>query len=64
MFVLPMIFRNLRKTGLNLFVVFSAIHEEGNITRGAGALSVTQPAVGNNISRLRHIFNGSLFVRV
>lgn len=59
-----MISRNLRKTDLNLFVVFSAIYDEGNITRAAEALNVTQPAVSNNISRLRDLFNDPLFVRV
>ena len=59
-----MISRNLRKTDLNLFVVFSAIYDEGNITRAAEALNVTQPAVSNNISRLREMFNDPLFVRV
>ena len=59
-----MISRNLRKTDLNLFVVFSAIYDEGSITRAAEALNVTQPAVSNNISRLRDMFNDPLFVRV
>ena len=59
-----MISRNLRRTDLNLFVVFSAIYDEGNITRAAEALSVTQPAVSNNIARLREIFDDPLFVRV
>ncbi len=64
MYMLAMISRNLRKTDLNLFVVFSAIYDEGNITRAAEALNVTQPAVSNNISRLREMFNDPLFVRV
>ena len=59
-----MISRNLRKIDLNLFVVFSAIYDEGNITRAAEALNVTQPAVSNNIGRLREMFNDPLFVRV
>ena len=52
MLVLPMISRNLRKTDLNLFVVFSAIYDEGNITRAAEALNVTQPALSMQIREM------------
>ncbi len=59
-----MVSRILCKTDLNLFVVFDAIYEEGSITRAAEVLNVTQPAVSNNIARLREMFNDPLFVRV
>ncbi|MEM1113493.1 MAG: LysR family transcriptional regulator [Pseudomonadota bacterium] len=49
---------------LNLFVVFDAIYRERNITRVAGTLSLTQPAVSNALKRLRSSFNDPLFVRM
>ncbi len=48
---------------LNLFVVFEAIHAERNLTRAAGILNVTQPAVSNALARLRAAFDDPLFVR-
>ena len=48
---------------LNLFVVFDAIYREGNITRVASHLKLSQPAVSNALSRLRQTFDDPLFVR-
>lgn len=48
---------------LNLFVVFDAVYTERNLTRAAERLSVTQPAISNALSRLRHSLNDQLFVR-
>lgn len=55
----------LKLTGidLNLFVVFEAIYTERNLTRAAGILSVTQPAVSNALARLRAAFDDPLFAR-
>lgn len=48
---------------LNLFVVFEAIYTERNLTRAAGVLNVTQPAVSNALARLRAHFDDPLFAR-
>ena len=48
---------------LNLFVVFEAIYTERNLTRAAGILNVTQPAVSNALARLRASFDDPLFAR-
>jgi DNA-binding transcriptional LysR family regulator len=53
----------LTQIDLNLFVVFDAIHSEGNLTRAAESLSVTQPAVSNALARLRAALGDPLFVR-
>ena len=55
----------LKLTGidLNLFVVFEAIYTERNLTRAAGILNVTQPAVSNALARLRAAFDDPLFAR-
>lgn len=54
---------NLRNIDLNLLVVFDAIHRERHVTRAAKALGMSQPAVSNALSRLRHMLGDSLFVR-
>jgi DNA-binding transcriptional LysR family regulator len=52
-----------RTTDLNLLKVFEALMTEGNVTRAAEKLSLTQPAVSNALRRLRDTFGDSLFVR-
>lgn len=51
------------KVDLNLFVVFEAIYCEGNITKAASALNLSQPAVSHSLSKLRVHFDDGLFVR-
>ncbi len=53
----------LNKIDLNLFVVFDAIYMQGNLTRAAEVLCITQPAVSNTLARLRLIYDDVLFVR-
>lgn len=48
---------------LNLFIVFDAIYTEGNLTRAASVLNLTQPAVSHSLARLRDHFDDPLFVR-
>ncbi len=48
---------------LNLFIVFDAIYTEGNLTRAANVLNLTQPAVSHSLARLRDHFDDPLFVR-
>lgn len=53
----------LNQVDLNLFIVFEAIYTEGNLTRAAEILCLSQPAVSNALSRLRRTFDDPLFIR-
>lgn len=55
---------SLTRVDLNLFVVFDAIYREGNLTRAAERLHLSQPAVSHALNRLRERFNDPLFERV
>jgi DNA-binding transcriptional LysR family regulator len=54
---------NFRTLDLNLLRVFDAVMAEGSLTRAAGALSMTQPAVSHALKRLREAVGEELFVR-
>ena len=51
------------KVDLNLFVVFDAIYCEGNITKAALTLHLSQPAVSHALAKLRRHFDDQLFIR-
>ncbi len=53
----------LTDVDLNLLVVFDAIYTDGNLTRAAKRLHVTQPAMSHSLARLRESFGDPLFVR-
>ena len=48
---------------LNLLRVFDAVMTEQNLTRAAGHLAMTQPAVSNAIKRLRESLGDDLLIR-
>lgn len=48
---------------LNLLRIFDAIMTEQNLTRAAGRLAMTQPAVSNALRRLRDTLNDELLIR-
>lgn len=48
---------------LNLLTVFDAVMREGNATRAAARLGLTQSAVSHALGRLRTLFGDALFVR-
>ncbi len=48
---------------LNLLRVFDAVMTEQNLTRAAGRLAMTQPAVSNALRRLRESLNDELLIR-
>lgn len=48
------------KIDLNLFVVFDTINCEGNITKAALSLHLSQPAVRHSLGKLRKHFTLSL----
>ena len=54
---------NYRNADLNLLKVFEALMIEGNVTRTAHKLSLTQPTVSNALRRLRDTYDDPLFVR-
>lgn len=51
------------KYDLNLLPVFMALMEERNVTRAAGRLGITQPALSNALARLRVMLRDPLFIR-
>jgi DNA-binding transcriptional LysR family regulator len=52
---------NYRRMDLNLLRVFDVLMSEGNVTRAAAKLNITQPAVSNALSRLRDTVDDPLF---
>lgn len=54
---------HLRNIDLNLLTVFDAIMAEGNMTRAAAAIGMTQPAISLAVSRLRDLVGDPLFER-
>jgi len=54
---------NFRTLDLNLLRVFDAVVAEGNITRAAERLAMTQPAVSNALKRLRDAVGEDLLSR-
>ena len=53
----------LRSIDLNLLAVFDAIAAEGNLSRAARRLGMSQPAMSNALARLRETLDDPLFVR-
>jgi DNA-binding transcriptional LysR family regulator len=54
---------NLDRFDLNLLVAFEALMTEGQVTRAARRLHITQPALSSALARLRAAFNDQLFVK-
>jgi DNA-binding transcriptional LysR family regulator len=54
---------DIRKLDLNLLVVLEAIHAEGNLTRAARRLHLSQPALSHALARLRETLDDPLFLR-
>lgn len=54
---------NLSGIDLNLLLVFDAMMAEANVTRAAGRIGLSQPAMSNALNRLRHHLKDDLFVR-
>ncbi|UZD65262.1 LysR family transcriptional regulator [Marinobacter sp. AN1] len=53
----------MKNQELTLLYVFDAIMTEGSITRAAERLNMTQPAVSNAVSRMRHAWKDPVFVK-
>jgi DNA-binding transcriptional LysR family regulator len=54
---------NLRRIDLNLLTVFDAVMREGNLTRAAANIGMSQPAMSDAVARLRHVLKDDLFIR-
>lgn len=54
---------NVSNLDLNLLRVFDAILAEGNLTRAARRLALSQPAMSNALARLRDALGDPLFLR-
>ncbi len=54
---------NIRDLDLNLLVFLDALLKEGNVSRAAEQLGMTQPALSNGLTRLRKQLDDPLFVR-
>jgi DNA-binding transcriptional LysR family regulator len=54
---------NLRSIDLNLLVFFDALMSERHVTRAANKVAISQSAMSNALSRLRHVFKDELFIR-
>src|SRR6266851_75504 len=48
---------------LNLLIVFDAVMQERNVTRAAGRVGLSQPAMSHALNRLRHMLKDELFIR-
>ena len=53
----------LHHLDLNLLRALHASLEEGNVTRAAARLALSQPAVSGMLARLRRVFDDPLLVR-
>jgi DNA-binding transcriptional LysR family regulator len=54
---------NIRNFDLNLLRVFAAVERERSVSRAAVLVGLSQPAMSNALSRLRHACGDPLFVR-
>lgn len=53
----------LARVDLNLLVALQVLINERNVTRAAGRLHITQPAMSKTLQRLRELFQDPLFTR-
>ncbi len=54
---------NISKIDLNLLIYLDVLLREQNVTRAAGQLNITQPAMSNGLKRLRTLFKDPILVR-
>ena len=55
---------NITDKNLNLLPIFCAVWEEGNLSKAAKRLGVSQPALSHSLAKLRDLFGDPLFARV
>ena len=54
---------NINRIDLNLLVYLDVLLREGNVTKAAQQLGITQPAMSNSLKRLRELFGDPLLIR-
>lgn len=54
---------NISRIDLNLLVYLDVLLREKNVTKAAGQLNITQPAMSNGLKRLRALLNDPVLVR-
>lgn len=54
--------RNLRSMNLNLLPILRELIRKQNVTHAARALNMSQPAVSDALSRLRHLLNDEILI--
>lgn len=54
---------DISSVNLNLLVALKALLDEGNVTRAAERLHITQSGMSKNLAQLRELFNDPLLVR-
>ena len=54
---------NINDLDLNLLRLFDAVYTYKKVSLAADSLGISQPAASQGLSRLRSMFNDSLFVR-
>lgn len=54
--------RNLRSVNLNLLPILRELIRKQNVTHAARALNMSQPAVSDALSRLRHLLNDQILI--
>jgi DNA-binding transcriptional LysR family regulator len=54
---------HLKDIDLNLLRLFDAVYRQGNVSRAAESLELTQPAASHGLTRLRLLIKDPLFVR-
>src|ERR1700722_7108667 len=61
--MLSILSMDIRAVDPNLLKAFDALHSERAVTRAAGRIGLSQPAMSHALSRLRGVFSNDLFVR-
>ena len=61
--MLSILTMDIRAVDLNLLKAFDALMNERAVTRAAGRIGLSQPAMSHALSRLRGLFSDDLFVR-
>lgn len=56
-------FTNIKGLDLNLLLTFEAVYLHRSVTKAAGILSISPPAVSQSLTKLREFFGDPLFVR-
>ncbi|WP_449567580.1 LysR family transcriptional regulator [Lelliottia nimipressuralis] len=54
---------NIKGLDLNLLLTFEAVYQHRSVTKAAGLLNISPPAISQSLTKLREFFGDPLFVR-